>query len=54
MTECSICGTDEPSEIVMEGVFGVLPVAFCCWCFACLDDMARQLWYEDWKLEEEE
>ena len=54
MADCSICGTDEEEEIVMEGFFGILPVAFCCWCFACMADMARNLWYSDWKEEEEE
>ena len=52
---CSICGASEgDEEIVMQGLFGILPVAFCCWCYSSLMDMARTLWFEDWKAMEEE
>ena len=51
---CTICGNPDDDEIVMQGLFGMLPVAFCCWCFTNLQDMAEKLWFEDWKLKEEE
>tara|TARA_R110002020_G_scaffold115383_3_gene265303 strand:+ start:310 stop:561 length:252 start_codon:yes stop_codon:yes gene_type:complete len=42
---CTICGGDFDldNEGGVEGDFGILPVAFCPTCYACLMDMAEQL-----------
>ena len=26
----------------IEGLFGIVPVAFCVWCYSSLDDMISQ------------
>jgi hypothetical protein len=42
---CSVCSTDfdEYSEGGTVGEFGILPVAFCPTCLACMCDMADQM-----------
>lgn len=42
---CSVCSTDfdEYSEGGVQGDFGMLPVAFCPTCLACMLDMADQM-----------
>ena len=42
---CSVCKTDfdEDQEGGVTGEFGILPVAFCPTCLACMMDMADQL-----------
>jgi len=42
---CSVCTTDfdEDQEGGVTGEFGILPVAFCPTCLACIMDMADQL-----------
>ena len=42
---CSVCSTDfdECSEGGIRGNFGILPVAFCPTCLACMLDMADQM-----------
>ncbi len=41
---CTICSSEieeENGDIV--GYFGILPVAFCCWCLSSVLDMADQM-----------
>jgi len=43
-TKCSICSADideENGDIV--GNFGILPTAFCVWCYSSATDMVIQL-----------
>ena len=43
-TKCSICSTDideENGDVV--GNFGMLPTAFCVWCYSSVTDMVIQL-----------
>lgn len=42
---CSVCDTefDEVAEGGTVGEFGILPVAFCPTCLACMFDMVEQL-----------
>ncbi len=42
---CSVCSTDfdEYNEGGVVGNFGMLPVAFCPTCLACMCDMADQM-----------
>ena len=42
---CSVCGCefDEYAEGGTVGEFGILPVAFCPTCLACMFDMVEQL-----------
>ncbi len=39
--KCSICGSDMDLEGRggIAGVFGIIPVAFCEWCYSSLTDM---------------
>ena len=41
---CSICESpvDIENEGGIEGLFGIVPVAFCVWCYASLNDMISQ------------
>lgn len=43
-TECSVCDCqfDLESEGGIQGVFGILPVAFCPTCYAGCVDMVQQ------------
>ena len=44
MDECSTCGApidEEQGDI--RGYFGILPMAFCTWCYSSLTDMVIQL-----------
>jgi len=45
LLECTVCDTrfDEILEGGVTGDFGMLPVAFCPTCLACMLDMAEQL-----------
>lgn len=55
--ECSVCAcefslTDEGG---IEGLFGIIPVAFCPTCLSCMEDMCDQLrndeiWNEPYQL----
>ena len=38
---CSICESPVDDSGI-EGLFGILPVAFCVWCYSSLDDMISQ------------
>ena len=38
LKECSICSSDLEEED-LRGYFGISPVAFCIWCYSCLDSM---------------
>ena len=41
---CSICDAEiEEGNGVIVGNFGILPVAFCVWCYSSLTDMVFQL-----------
>jgi len=48
---CSICNseiTEDAGDIT--GSFGVLPVAFCIWCYSSILDMVKQIevcWCEE-------
>lgn len=46
MIECSTCNGpfDIDAEGGAEGMFGMIPVAFCPTCLACLSDMSDQMW----------
>ena len=51
-SECSVCRGefDLETEGGIEGDFGILPVAFCPTCYACMVDMVSQvieLWEND-------
>ena len=40
---CSICDGDvDLADGGVEGTFGILPVSFCVWCLACMEDMFEQ------------
>lgn len=40
---CSVCSSDyTDAEAGVEGYFGILPVAFCPWCFTSMCDMVEQ------------
>ena len=40
---CSICDGDvDLDDGGIAGEFGILPVAFCVWCLACMEDMFEQ------------
>ena len=43
---CSVCSTDfdEYNEGGTVGDFGMLPVAFCPTCLACMCDMVQQMY----------
>jgi len=43
MSECSTCRRDFDldSEGGVEGLFGIIPVAFCPECYACCHDMCQ-------------
>ena len=49
MTICSTCNRDFDldAEGGIEGHFGMIPVAFCPECKACVYDMGQQLNYEE-------
>ena len=42
---CSVCDTetDFESRGGIAGYWGIMPVAFCEWCFSSMMDMASQL-----------
>jgi len=40
--ECSICSS-ELDDSDVHGYFGIIPVAFCCWCMSSLHDMISQM-----------
>jgi hypothetical protein len=54
--KCSICQCDfTDDEGGIQGYLGILPVAFCPFCFAGIDDMMQQLNEREWEgLTEEE
>ena len=35
--KCSICSAE--GDDLVFGTFGTLPVAFCCTCMSCMEDM---------------
>ena len=37
--KCSICACEFDSSVGAFGFFGILPVAFCPSCLACMEDM---------------
>jgi len=40
---CSICGCDyDEDEGGIQGYFGIMPVTFCVWCYASIQDMVIQ------------
>lgn len=45
LTKCTVCSVefsaDEQPEVM--GYFGIIPVAFCAMCTACLYDLAQTL-----------
>lgn len=42
--KCSICDTEiEEYEEGVIGYFGVIDVAFCCWCYAGIIDMVDKV-----------
>ena len=43
-SECSVCGADTDFHAGgIAGYWGIMPVAFCEWCFSSMMDMASQL-----------
>ena len=46
---CSVCDVDfdECAEGGIVGDFGILPVAFCPTCLACMYDMVEQMSDQD-------
>ena len=46
---CSICDSefDMDAEGGIAGSFGILPVAFCVWCYASITDMVTQGYDEE-------
>jgi hypothetical protein len=48
--KCSICQCDfTDDEGGIQGYLGILPVAFCPFCFAGIDDMMQQLNEREWE-----
>ena len=44
MDECTTCGSPiDEEQGDMRGYFGILPMAFCVWCYASLTDMVIQM-----------
>ena len=44
MAECSICnGEFDEKEEGEQGYFGIIPVAFCVWCYSSIVDMVHTL-----------
>ena len=40
---CSICDSPMEDDEGIVGEFGILPVAFCCWCSSSVTDMVIQM-----------
>ncbi len=44
LKECSICSSElDEDDGDIRGYFGIIPVAFCCWCTSSLQDMVQQM-----------
>ena len=44
MDECSTCGAPiDEDQVDIRGYFGILPMAFCAWCYSSLTDMVIQM-----------
>ena len=51
MNKCNICESDIDLDAGdIQGNFGILPTAFCVWCYSSIVDMVKQLticWCEE-------
>lgn len=41
--KCTICSCDLDDECPVRGYFGILPVAFCSFCYSCIIDFVDEL-----------
>ena len=41
--DCSICESPVDEDEGIVGELGILPVAFCCWCYSSITDMVIQM-----------
>ena len=41
--ECSVCDAPMEDDEGIVGEFGILPVAFCCWCYSSATDMVIKM-----------
>ncbi len=49
--KCSICGNTD--EIIVTGLFGMIPVAFCVWCQSSLQSYCDHMFEIREDLEED-
>jgi len=43
MDNCNICDSDIDLDAGdMQGNFGIMPIAFCVWCYSNMVDMVKQ------------
>jgi len=40
---CNVCDAPMEDDGGIVGEFGILPVAFCCWCSSSMTDMVIQM-----------